>query len=52
MKKVSSIIAFCLFALAMQAQTTNEKFVKAMEKALAALAKAREANSTQKLVQN
>ncbi len=37
MKKALSIITFCLFAMAMQAQTTNEKFVKAMEKALAGM---------------
>ncbi len=37
MKKALSIITFCLFAIAMQAQTTNEKFVKAMEKALAGM---------------
>ncbi len=34
MQKALSIITFCLFALAVQAQTANEKFVKAMEKAL------------------
>jgi tetratricopeptide (TPR) repeat protein len=37
MKKALSIITFCLFTIAMQAQTTNEKFVKAMEKALAGM---------------
>ena len=37
MKKALSIITFCLFTLAIQAQTTNEKFVKAMEKALSGM---------------
>lgn len=37
MKKAISISALLLFALATQAQTTNEKFVKAMEKALSGL---------------
>jgi len=37
MKKTLSITALFLFALAMQAQTTNEKFVKAMEKALSGM---------------
>ena len=34
MKKTLSIAALTLFVFAIQAQTTNEKFVKAMEKAL------------------
>ncbi|MBC7777645.1 MAG: hypothetical protein H7246_19580 [Phycisphaerae bacterium] len=37
MKKALSITALFLFALAMQAQTANEKFVKAMEKALSGI---------------
>ncbi len=37
MKKALSITALFLFALAMQAQTPNEKFVKAMEKALSGI---------------
>lgn len=37
MKKALSILSFCLFAMAIQAQNTNEKFVKAMEKALAGM---------------
>jgi len=37
MQKALSILIFCLFALAVQAQTTNEKFVKAMEKALSGM---------------
>ena len=37
MKKVLSIAAFCLLVLSIQAQNTNEKFVKAMEKALSGL---------------
>ena len=37
MKKLSSILAICLLAFSMQAQNTNEKFVKAMEKALSGM---------------
>jgi hypothetical protein len=37
MKKTLAILSFCLFALAIQAQNTNEKFVKAMEKALSGM---------------
>ncbi len=37
MKKTLAILSFCLFAVAMQGQNTNEKFVKAMEKALSGM---------------
>lgn len=37
MKKTISITALCLLAMAVQAQTTNEKFVRAMEKALSGM---------------
>jgi len=37
MKKAISIATLILFTFSMQAQTTNEKFVKAMEKALTGL---------------
>lgn len=37
MKKALSIITFCLCVMALQAQNTNEKFVKAMEKALSGM---------------
>lgn len=37
MKKAISITALCLLAMAVQAQTTNEKLVKAMEKALSGM---------------
>jgi len=37
MKKLGSIIAFCLLVMTMQAQEANTKFVKAMEKALSGM---------------
>ena len=37
MKKALSVLLLFVFAVSMQAQTTNSKFVKAMEKALAVL---------------
>lgn len=37
MKKTLAILSFCLLAVAMQAQNANEKFVKAMEKALSGM---------------
>jgi len=37
MKKTLSIFTLFLFAISMQAQTSNEKFVKAMEKALSGM---------------
>lgn len=37
MKKLLSITTICLFTLAVQAQTSSEKYVKAMEKALSGL---------------
>ena len=37
MKKALSILSICLFAVALQAQSANNKFVKAMEKSLAGM---------------